>query len=375
MSKYLSIVLGLILVAVGITATVTMSASADTTKAGDSPENPIVVTTPSEVPEGAIEDEVSTYDTVAECDNTRSWVLTIPATDDTTREEARYQNDVAGTDAVTHEEYLYEREVAEYSTKWKIIKVYAEDVFDDVWYSYNPAVDKTDDNPLTGDITKDNGWQVNNGSHTGLYKDPNFAVNQVWHSDGGNGDYWYVDRTVEHEAGDIYPLGPWYVTQNEEPTTHNGQTIGVPFEVGGTLFEYVIAGSEQVQVGSETESSGWVLEAPDGEGWELVDTRTVVDEEAVPGYTEYFVLGGEPSLNIEDASWVTDDQMPGRPWYEFDRRTVMVSEGTPEQVVYYAYSDGQKCEKPEEPEEPNEPVDDPPKKSETTVPTVVDSGL
>lgn len=53
---------------------------------GDSPQNPIVVASPSEVPSDAVEDDVSTYNTPAECDTTRSWVLTVHH------------------DAVTHEE-------------------------------------------------------------------------------------------------------------------------------------------------------------------------------------------------------------------------------------------------------------------------------
>lgn len=79
------------------------SASADA-EAGTSAGAPIVVTSPTEVPEGAVEDEVSTYVTEAKCDVTRSWVLTTP-----------------GSEAVTHTEYRWSVLTREDRYRWSIL--------------------------------------------------------------------------------------------------------------------------------------------------------------------------------------------------------------------------------------------------------------
>lgn len=173
-------------------------------------------------------------------------------------------------------EYKYSKEVETTSTKWHIEKVYAEDVFNDTWYSYNPGVDKADDDPTTGPINKDNGWQVNNGNHNGLYGDPNFAVGTPWQSAGGNGSWFYVTRTVTHHAGDIYSGHGGDVTQDSEPTEFNGKAIGAPFDIGGTLYKYVITGSQQVTTGTTTElynNGDWTTDTP-GDPWVLIDQRT-----------------------------------------------------------------------------------------------------
>lgn len=45
---------------------------------------------------------------------------------------------------------------------------------------------------------------------------------------------------------------------------------------------------------SHEETTGWVTEAPEGEGWELVDERTVIDQEFVPAV---------PAIDAVDAVW------------------------------------------------------------------------
>ena len=73
--------------AIGMMMIVMGASPATATTPGDSATNPIVVANPSDVPEGAVEDEVSTYITAAECDTTRSWVLTTKGNEDTTHKE------------------------------------------------------------------------------------------------------------------------------------------------------------------------------------------------------------------------------------------------------------------------------------------------
>lgn len=127
---------------------------------------------------------------------------------------------------------------------------------------------------------------------------------------------------------------------------------------------------------------------------------TVVDVEAADGYTEYYVLGGSPSRNMADASWIRAEQAP-EGWTQFDSRTVVDKQGTPAVVTYYSYNDGVKCPPveppvppvtptppveppvppvtptpPVEPPENNPPKDTPkPPKETPGVPTLIDAGL
>src|SRR6478735_2181540 len=95
---------------------------------GDSANDPIVVSDVSEVPEGAVEDEVSTYLTDAKCDATRSWVLTVPATEDTSHQEFRYKRDIPAVAEESHPEWSVEertrdaREVIDYVTQYHFAK-------------------------------------------------------------------------------------------------------------------------------------------------------------------------------------------------------------------------------------------------------------
>jgi hypothetical protein len=109
--------------------------------------------------------------------------------------------------------------------------------------------------------------------------------------------------------------------------------------------------------------------------YQLVGPVRVVDSLAIEGYTEYYVLGGEPSLNEEDASWILAEQAP-EGWTQFDERTVSNEDGTPEVVTYYTFNDGVECDKPEEPPVDEPPVKNPPVKHNTpAVPVSIDAGL
>jgi hypothetical protein len=356
-------VMAAILVAIGLGAGMISSANAGTDYQG---VGIVKVDSPAEVPADAELYSVSSDG----CATTTTWRLIVPGNDQTSHQEFRYKRDVPATEEQSHMEYKYKKEVSDYTTKWHIEKVYAEDVYKDHWYSYNPGRDKEDDDPTTGPIDKDNGWQGDNGNHNGLYDDPNFALNTPWQSAGGNGAWWYVDREISHHAGDIYPGHGGDVISDTEPTVFHGRTIGVPFEIAGMMFKYVITGHEQVQSGSHFVYTDWttdVLDAP----WIKVDERKVVDVEAVPGYTEYFVLDGEPSQNEADASWILAEQLPlDQGWVQFDERTVVDTEETPDVITDYVYNDEKKCDTPKPPKHhtPNAP-------DKPGVPTVIDAGL
>lgn len=370
---------------------------------GDSASDPIVVANPSEVPAGAVEDEVSTYLTPGKCDTTRSWVLTVPATEDTSHEEFRYKRDVPAVAEESHSEY-----------RWPLEK-----------RTYTPGQDEVKVKVYTKEVREPKYKTVESWEkHVKGYKEK--KVNGQWVPDG----------TFDYRD---YPgAGP--VPQDGGSGPHNSTWTEGNIRYHSTYFKYVLISSEQVLVGytdwaptgeefegsppADTDTVRYIFKEyrvtqeetpavfgpwtadgftewstnpaapadPDGESGEdnplnlrrvgaPSESKTVVDVEAVPGYTEYYVLGGNPSQNEADASWLLAEQAPGGNWVQFDERTVTDSEGTPEVVTYYAWSDGKVCEDtpppnnpPETPDEPREPRQ-PRIPGGPGIPFVVDSGL
>lgn len=117
--------------------------------------------------------------------------------------------------------------------------------------------------------------------------------------------------------------------------TGNGDAIAPSFT------EWAFAGYTDWQTSPEAPAD------PDGEAGvdnplNLVQlgsrlSRVVVTTEARPAYTEYFVLGGEPSRDEDDATWVTEDQAPGEGWEKF------ASDVRDGETTYYFWTDGVEC--------------------------------
>ncbi len=249
-----------------------------------------------------------------DCSTTTTGVLTVPGNEETSHEEFRYLREVPGQDEVSHVEYLYEKTVVDYKTQYHFRKfTHTKYKSEGTWGDYGPWTPWVPETHTS--------WEDS---------DAPLGVPQFH----GQGDNWY----------------------REWQAMFDGQT-------------------RQVENGSHQESSGWVTEQL-GEPWVLVDTRKVVDSEAVPGYTEYYVLGGEPSLNEADASWILAEQAP-EGWTQFDERTVSNEDGTDPVTTYYEYNDGVKCDTPEEPPTNTPPVkhNNPPAPKNPGVPTLIDAGL
>lgn len=360
-------------------------------------ENPIVVNDPSEVPEGAVEDAVSTYNTPGKCDTTRSWVLTVPASEDTTHEEYRYKKVVPPQ---THEEYRYERTVKEYKTEYHFAKytqtksrTYVEgQAHIDHWWNWSPNDTSGPQNYVPNFPNDPRGtWQgphVNGGPSQGTYG--------TFQTGGGNSPYFHREHIQDFVAGGWGPwsaFGPWtpWVPQSHVSWQDNTDPLGSPafhgqWTEGNTQYyrqwqARYTGNTRQTETGSHVETSDWLRSQPAGEGWVQIDQRTVTD---VGERTLYYVLGGEPSENEADATWLLAEQAPGEPWVLFDTREVSNEDGTPEIVTYYAWTDDKVCE--DNPPPNNPPEDNPPgiippvtEKPDNPrrfgVPTLVDSGL
>jgi hypothetical protein len=425
---------------------------------GDSADNPIVVDSLDEIPAGAALTAVLNDD----CSTTTNGVLTVPGSEETSHQEFRYSRDVPAVDEqahfewsildrqrtftpaqdeVSHTEFKYERTVEDYKTQYHFRKytqtrerTYSPGTpaVASVWANFSP-------NKQQGTFTGPPSWPTDSRGTWHLHSQipgGHAGPNGVYQKGSGNSSWFYRFNGTAAVPGSWGPwgaFGPWtpWVPETHTSWEDSDAPLGSPAphgsgQNGNVQWERVWQAqfdgqTRQVENGSHTETSEWLTEPPAGDGWEQIDNRQVVDQEATPevygewslwalltdhllveptlsentlvheyqlvgpvrvvdslaieGYTEYYVLGGEPSLNEEDASWILAEQAP-EGWTQFDERTVSNEDGTPEVVTYYTFNDGVECDKPEEPPVDEPPVKNPPVKHNTpAVPVSIDAGL
>jgi LPXTG-motif cell wall-anchored protein len=249
-----------------------------------------------------VEDEVSTYLTDNECDTTRSWVLTIPGTQDTTRDEFRFRKWVEPT-------YTQETRTATntYTPGTDAVTTPA------IWQNFSP---NEENKPFTGPPdwpTDPRGtWQ-----HMDKPIPPGQAgPDGVYQNGEGNGSWFYRRAAQETQAATAGSWSGW----SGPVDTNDGWGPAGP-EVPPVIL------------GSAAQPGGNVLNHE--------QSRMVVDQD---GHWLYYVLGAEASTDEAAASWLLEEQVPGQPWKQFDERTVSNEDGTPEEVTYYAWSDNKPCE-------------------------------
>ena len=311
MKKYLIMVMAICLMAIGIGAGLIGTASANTDSQG---ATTVTVDSPADVPADAV---LVSEHTSQNCSTTTRWRLTVPGNDQTSHQEFRYKRDVPGTAEQSHMEYRYQREVQDYKTQYHFRKF-----------------THTKTRPPHGQWSEYGPWTPWVPETHESWQDSDAPL--------GAPEY--------HGSGTYQNGTQWY---REWQAQFDGET-------------------RQVEDGTHLETTDWVTEAPAGDGWVQIDERKVVDVEAVPGYTEYFVLDGAPSQNEADASWIQSDQLPANEgWMQFDERTVVDTEESPDVVTDYVYNDGVTCDKPTPPKHHTPPS--PP--ASPDVPTVIDAGL
>lgn len=401
------------------------TANATTVVPGTSAANPIVVKSLTDVPQGAVQDKVSTFETDAKCDTTKSWVL--PGSDAVTHPEGQYLRVIPGQDAVTHQEwniegrgrtytpaveeashqeFKYERTVDVFKTQYQFAKytqtksrTYCEgtQAGPDLWWNWSPnnSTGPQDYTPAFPDDERGT-WQ---GPHEN--GGPTEDTYGTFQAGGGNSPFFHRDHGTpgtDGSWGDWSSYGPWTIwTPMTHVTWENSDApLGEPafhaqWKDGDTGYYRVwqaraTGETREVANGTKTETTGWLLGPPEGDGWMQVDERkvittaaspevygpwsdwtrinkapyltqpvppantstheyrvtdpvTVTDIEPVPEYIEYYVVNAEPSRNSEDASWVT--QSPGESWTLFNER--VVTDTAAVAPVFYAWSDNAKC--------------------------------
>lgn len=292
---------------------------------------------------------VTEPDGIHDCDDTWSETVTrtgtrveertrtIPGVLEVSHEESRFQKVTPGQyhEAVTHVEYSYQKSVDDYKTQYEIDKYTRERTREIKWYTYNPGRDDVDNDPFTGPINKDNGWQVDNGNHSGL---PQTPVNTVFLHGGGNGSYFYhaVGAWSAWSAPTRWPGNTHLAWVDAVPAAnwqdHDGNGNNGDYDRDWT--EYPTGATKQVKTGSHFEYSGWVT-TPLGAPWTLIDQRTVTDSAAYtdPDVTTYYLTGGGESATLTDANWTTD--APASPWTFIDERKVVDVVAVPESTEKY----------------------------------------
>ncbi|MFZ1301492.1 MAG: hypothetical protein WAQ27_02845 [Candidatus Microsaccharimonas sp.] len=79
-------------------------------------------------------------------------------------------------------------------------------------------------------------------------------------------------------------------------------------------------------VSTNPDDAGWFTQST-AEGW----SQYGEGHGAVPGYTEYYVPGGEPTRELSDSNWTTDAP---EDWTFVDDRKVVTQEATPPVITY-----------------------------------------
>lgn len=362
---------------------------------GASADNPVLVNSPDEVPEGAVEDSASTYtDPNSQCATTRSWVLTQPGTEAVTHEEHKYSKMVPAVEGIAHQQFQ------------KIIRIPGQKELKHTEYIFQRKVTTQKYVPGVGWHM---GWVLDKvyypkGEEPSHYADdPNWQICLERFINGENGEKEYLWHHYEVVREEVPPIPEAYYYQK----TPGHYAVGNPPAPSDFMPADAVEVGPWVRTGvgaiividqpfkAPTIEIRWYDGTPDGtldkseatwepnnpgpgDGWAANSLIKYIPENQA-AYPEYYSGNGGTSTNPADATWNQHPPANG-PWTVIDTRTVTEREATPEVVTYYAWSDNLQCE--EEPptttnplpdvggidDEPTPPVSVPETETETPLP-------
>ena len=345
--------------ALGFTGLVALATSSSAvSEPGSSAENPIIHASPDLEPDGAATD--GPYPN--QCAQEQTWVLTgthdesrykrtVPAVDEVSHTEYRWAIEQRtydpGQQEVSHQVYSYKKTVQDFRTKYQYQKQTKTTVRHGNSGPYVLVSDWSWWSPASTQWSFDNVEVLESGNHANWTQ--NHQVPGPDHTDYFDRDYRYVKNGVtqqvpngshqEYSGEVLAPLGaPWVLLGGYPKTVIDVAAVPASFS-GWTFKEF-----------TPWQSSATPPADPDGQSGAnnplnlqriqagSQESKTVITVEAKDAYTEYYVLDGTPSLNEDDASWLTDDQEPvGDGWTVFDEQTVT------DKVTYYFWTDGEEC--------------------------------
>ena len=367
-----------LLVATGVPVLVAagMGPASATAGAGSTPSNPIQVTSASAVPAGSTQ----TGSTTTNCATTTTWTHTVPAVASTSHSEYRYSRVVPAVAEVNHTEYrwpllrrTYTPAQAEQSHQVYSYKKTVQDYRTEHRYMYRKHVRGNIHNASHVQIgtfayelySPVNGWG-GTSQHEGVWGQTGLTDGSGAHG-GTSSTFTYSGQTA-HKHSTMYEYKRAEVIESRQVAsgTHDefsGEittTLGSPWVLLDGYPKTVID-----MAAVPASFSPWVADgvspwstnaaAPADPDAQTGDTnpanlrmvgspqqqRTVVDSEAVPAYTEYYVAGGTPSRTMADASWVLESTLVG--WTNFEERSVSDNNAKPAVVTYYSYNDQKVC--------------------------------
>jgi hypothetical protein len=238
----------------------------------------------------------------------------------------RHSRVIPAVEEVSHQEYKYSKQVETFKTQYEIDKFTRERSKETQHYSFTGGKRGTWEAPSYPGSPGD--WQANTSHEPHNSNSADWIGNSGLHYTG----QWYSASWFYFEVGD---WGPWSTPVRYVPIgTHDSFVDVVPapnWQEHGDSYTsryqrdwalLATGATQQVSTGFMTEyynGGDWTTDVL-GDPWTKIDERKVVDVEAVPAYTEYYVEGGSPSLNEADASWVSDAAIEG--WTQFDDRLV-----------------------------------------------------
>lgn len=316
MKKTLFAVLIALLVAAG-----TFMFSSPSSAVGDpgtTPDNPIVLASLADAPEGAVQ----TGQTTEACATTTTFTKTVPAVAETFRTEYRFKRSIPAQAEVSHKVYSYKKT----TPAVKEVKEYTFDKF------VQRQKAKWNGNTYVGPIS------------------PNYSGSYTWRDAGF--------APVTNTTG-VLPTAPGPV-RGEFIHNSNGTWYYTLFYEYRKISERVVTAAQPEKVEYSGERTTTL-----GSPWVLLDgyPKTVVDSPAVAGYTEFYVDGKAPSRVEAEASWIAASTLNG--WTQFGTRQVSNNDAQPAVVTYYAFNDGKVCVTETPTPTPTPPVPTPP----TTPPT------
>lgn len=347
------------------------SASADP---GDTADNPIIVTDAGQVPEDAVKTVV-----VNDCITTTQfdWAVTTPGTpaqdgDLVYMYQERTRERIPGEhhDAVTHQEYKYSRTVKESHTEYKFAKythtktrtwVEGTPATPDLWWNWSPNKTKGPQDYVPNFPTDSRGtWQ---GPHeNGGPQQSTYGTFKT--SDRGKSSYFHREQGTpgtDGHWGEWSDYGDW---SKWSPETHvswentDQEALGVPefhSQGGDRSVQWYrqwqarnTGETREVVTGSYVETTDWVREQPEGEGWTQIEEQTVVDhdeytdEDTFSEWSEWADVREEPFTSEPEIPADTEVHEYGqlRSW-----RATEDIPATPDVTVFYRYveTSGEEC--------------------------------
>ena len=176
---------------------------------GSSASDPIVVASPGDVPEGAVQ----TGQTKDECETTTTWSLTTPGSDETSHQEwgAEERTRTATEVPHSHEEYKYSKTVEDTKTQYHFAKytqtrtrakIQGTPAGPNTWYNWSPRYTDGPQNYTPSWPSDSRGTWIRHDNNGG----PKQGTFGTFQTGGGNSPFFHREHGTPAVSGRLRPL-------------------------------------------------------------------------------------------------------------------------------------------------------------------------